>query len=272
MRIKFDQQLTRGIEAYEDVLGRWWFGQSSNEAHRRAYRRVANYIAASFQDSPGVIVDYACGVGNLLCRLANRFPHSRLIGLDGSSYLLTLAQRRLSREAQGTLVRVSFVRMVLPNFSLGLKANLVVFAFPNLVPGTARDLQGQVESRLAPEDSAAARAMAEGTDEVDCTHRELVQRRMVSQNLRGLLCKGGHCVRVEYASMRRDEMTRAELLRAAFEEGSSEADAAGRPRRPWFRVLASAYFRSGVIEDVYHQTKNARDRRGGYQITVLRAV
>jgi len=272
MRIEFDKELARGIEAYEDVLGRWWFGQSSNDAHRRAYRRIADYIALSFRDSPGAIVDYACGAGNLLYRLATRFPHSRLIGLDGSSYLLTLAQRRLSRLGEGTLARVFCVRTVLPNFDLRLKANLVVFAFPNLMPGDAKDPPGQVESRPAPEDLLVARGMVKGNDEEDSTYRELLRSRIVSQNLRGLLYRGGHCVRVEYASMRRDEMTRAEVKRAAFEEGSFECEAAGRPRKPWFRVLASTYFESGVIEDVFHQTKDARDRRGGYQITVLRAV
>jgi len=37
-------------------------------------------------------------------------------------------------------------------------------------------------------------------------------------------------------------------------------------------VLASAYFRSRVLEDVYLQTGDERDKNGGYLITVLRAI
>jgi hypothetical protein len=154
MRIAFDKELARGVEAYEDLLGRWWFDQSSSAAHRRAYRRVADYIAASFRDSPGIIADYACGAGNLLCRLATRFPHSRLIGLDGSSYLLALARRKLARLGESALARVFLVRTVLPKFDLRIRANLVLFTFPNMVPGSPTVPRGQVESRLAPEDLA----------------------------------------------------------------------------------------------------------------------
>jgi len=271
MCIRFDKELARGLEAYEDVLGYWWLGRSSNEAHRRAYRKVADYIAASFQNSPGVIVDYACGAGNLLGLLANRFPHSRLIGMDGSSFLLALARKRLSRLGKAALARVSYVGTVLPNFALRLKTNLVVFAFPNLVPGTAEDTLHDATDRLAPEDFPRARALAETTDE-DTAYASLLRTRLASLNIRGLLRRGGYCVRVEYSGKPRDEMTRTELMRAAFEEGSREDDAGRRPGNPWFRIVASAYFRSGVIEDVYHQTKDARDSRGGYQITVLRAV
>jgi len=42
--------------------------------------------------------------------------------------------------------------------------------------------------------------------------------------------------------------------------------------RQWFRVLASAHFRSRVMEDVYQQTGDRRDKDGGYLITVLRAL
>ena len=263
MPIAFDKELARGIEAYDDVLGRWWRRQSSNAAHSFAYRHIADYVAASFQGSPWVIVDYACGSGNLLCRLASRFPHSRLIALDGSSYLLALAQRRLARLGEDAPARVFFVRMVLPNFDLRLKANLVMFTFPNMVPGSVENPHAQVESRLASEDLRAARAIVEGTDQEaqDSAYWGLLRSRLISLNLRRLLNRGGHCVRVEYASVRRDQMTQAELMRAAFEEGTSDGEAAGRSRTPWFRVSASAYFRSGVIEDVHCQTEDTCDKR-----------
>jgi hypothetical protein len=65
-------------------------------------------------------------------------------------------------------------------------------------------------------------------------------------------------------------MNRSDLLRAGFVEGSL-AGADGRSK-PWFQVLASAAFRSSVIEDVYHQTGDPEDRKGGYTITILRAL
>ncbi|MGD0310308.1 MAG: hypothetical protein ABSC02_13600 [Acidobacteriota bacterium] len=41
---------------------------------------------------------------------------------------------------------------------------------------------------------------------------------------------------------------------------------------PWFCVLASRYYRSGVMEDVYHQSRDECNRLGGYFINVLRAL
>jgi hypothetical protein len=94
----------------------------------------------------------------------------------------------------------------------------------------------------------------------------------VALNLRGLLKKGGLCVRVEYGFARRDELAPLDLRRVSFEEGSLAHEACGWRPGDWFRVAASAYFRSRVMEDVYQQTHDRRDRRGGYLITVLRAL
>ncbi len=79
-------------------------------------------------------------------------------------------------------------------------------------------------------------------------------------------------MRVEYAASQRHEWPPIELQRVSFEEGSLDTEVEGILPRPWFRVLASAYFRSRVIEDVYQQTGDKRDKHGGYLITVLRAL
>src|SRR5262249_18330150 len=47
-RPDFGRELARGVMAYEDTLARWWLCRASNPAHGRAYRRVAEFIAASF--------------------------------------------------------------------------------------------------------------------------------------------------------------------------------------------------------------------------------
>ena len=80
------------------------------------------------------------------------------------------------------------------------------------------------------------------------------------------------CVRVEYAKAWRQELRRDDLLKVSFEEGSLDMEANGKRARQWFRVSASAHFRSRVMEDVYQQTGDTDDRGGGYVITVLQAV
>ena len=79
-------------------------------------------------------------------------------------------------------------------------------------------------------------------------------------------------MRVEYATMQRHELSPLELSNVLFEEGSLDSAVDGKKPRQWFRLEASAYFRSRVLEDVYEQTGDERDRDGGYLITVLRAI
>jgi len=64
---------------YNRDLGRWWYARAVDRAHSNAYLAVADYVRASFHKSPALIVDYACGAGNLLSRLSMRFPNSRLV-------------------------------------------------------------------------------------------------------------------------------------------------------------------------------------------------
>ncbi len=277
----FDEELKRGIAGYNGGLGRWWYTQAQNPCHLRAYATVADYIRASFRRPPALIVDYACGAGHLLLRLSKRFPSARLIGFDGSSFLLDLARRRMGRSGRNIRERVRLVETALPNFDLpALGADLVTFAFPNLVPSGRRNSGRLGEQHLEARDLEVADAIAGVSDpggerseeEPEAVRFEMCRDRLVSMNLRSLLRRGGICVRVEYASARRDELSRVELTRVAFEEGSLEARVGvGRPAL-WFRVVASSYFRSRVMEDVYQQTGDRRDRRGGYLLTVLRAL
>jgi len=116
-----------------------------------------------------------------------------------------------------------------------------------------------------------------GDEELPLSDLEAIQHtllygRCISHNLRQLLIRGGICIRVEYAMTQRHEWPHRDLLLVSFEEGSLDAEVAGIKPRPWFRVLASAYFRSKVLEDVYHQTGDERDKNGGYLITILRAL
>jgi SAM-dependent methyltransferase len=280
-KIAFDVTSRRDIAGYDGKLGKWWQAQAENTSHRYAYRKVADYIRASFVRSPRLIVDYACGAGHLLTRLCNRFPEARLVGLDGSTFLLNLARRRLAHAGCHASTRTSLIDTSLPHLNMPrLAADLVIFAFPNMVPSGREAGFGLDKDSLRSVDPAVAEVLAHLADSQDdpiaespeTIQFELMLGRLVSLNLRKLLKRGGVCVRVEYAKARRHELSRADLLRVAFEEGSLDMKVSGKLPPQWFRVAASTFFRSRVMEDVYQQTGDERDRDGGYVITVLRAV
>jgi hypothetical protein len=135
------------------------------------------------------------------------------------------------------------------------------------------------ESRLSQADREVAETLAVLAREEDkdlpdalTIRRSLERSRLVAFNLRRLLVPGGVCVRIEYGTARREELSPAELAEVSYEEGSLDTEIEGKKPRQWFRVSASSYFRSRVLQDVYQQTGDERDRSGGYLITVLRAI
>lgn len=267
--------------SYNDITGNWWRDQAADRVHQRAYKNIAEFIHASSPRAPKLIVDYACGAGDLLSLLSLRFPNSNLIGLDGSSLLLDLAEKRLSSIPSSCTRRISLIETVLPKQS-GLKqrADLIVYCFPNMTPASDEEGKG-MKLTVNSTDARIAQYLSEikepGDEELPLSELEAIQHtllygRCISHNLRQLLIRDGICVRVEYATTQRHEWSPRDLQLVLFEEGSLDAEVAGIKPHPWFRVLASAYFRSKVLEDVYHQTGDARDTNGGYLITVLRAL
>jgi SAM-dependent methyltransferase len=280
-RIAFDRELSRGIVAYNETVGRWWLGQTTNSIHSRAYRNIADFIRSSFSEPPGRIVDYACGAGSLLFRLHRCLPEARFVGLDGSSLLLDIARKRLASLESEARRHIRFIKTLLPNFELSLeRADLVVFVFPNMVPASAQKDCSPWHHCLAPNDPKLAWALArrrdpEGTRGDDDPHSvcaALLRDRLVSRNMRRLLKRNGICMRVEYGNVPREQMPELELLRTGFEEGSLDHSVNAMRPESWFRVVASRYYRSGVIEDVRHQSADKSRRPGGYCITVLRAL
>ena len=279
-KIDFDRELGRGIATYNEKVGLWWRRRAENPAHANAYRKIADFIEASYTTPPRRILDYACGAGNLLARLHRRFPAAKLLGLDGSSLLLDRARDRFLRRGNRAAAQITLIQTFLPNFDLpSALADLVVFAFPNMAPVSTK-ITGSSATRMSPDDLAVARHLARrrcpenNSDQEDprTISTALLRDRLISMNIRKLLRPGGICVRVEYGNVRREEFPELELLRMEFEEGSLDHKVGGKIAEQWFRVLASRYCRSGVIEDVYHQSKDERDRKGGFFITVLRAV
>jgi len=261
-RIDFARELGRGLSAYQDRLASWWLDRTADAAHRRAYRRIADYIADSFPRPPRRITDYGCGAGHLLAQLARRFPRARLSGYDASGPLLDSARRRLAFAGR----RVDLAETVLPDSSLPRGAcDLVTMSFPNLLPPAPAGELRRCEQRLSGAEREAARALsAAGTD----GYARLLYDRVLAHDVHRLLRRGGICVRVEYCGARREDIARRDLERLELAEGSL-ADGAVRP---FFRVVASRYVRSRVIEDVFQQSRRRADRTGGYSITILRSL
>ncbi len=266
---------------YETIIAHWWQERAGDAPHQYAYKNIAEFLRSSLPREPRLIIDYACGAGHLLSRLSLRFTNSRLIGLDGSANLLELAETRFSRLPRQCVERIALVRTSLPNRNLMRgRANLVVFCFPNMMPFSPE--QGRAATLLlCQKDREIAGILADiavpgqnkrGKAEAKDVRHSLEYGRSISLNMRQLLVRGGICVRVEYATTQRHEWSEAEMQRVCFEEGTLDARVDGIKPQIWFRVLASAFFRSRVVEDVYQQTGDERDCKGGYLLTVLRAV
>jgi SAM-dependent methyltransferase len=268
--------------SYNSKVARWWLKRADNETHRRAYRNIAAFIRDSFPHEPRLIVDYACGAGHLLAALSRRFPDSELVGLDGSSFLLNLAEGRISRLPPDRSQRISLIETPLPNPDvLSRRADLAIYCFPNMMASSDEEEAGGEGIELSARDRWIAEKLSlamdccdEETEDSDpaAIQTTLERNRKISCNLRRILIRGGICVRVEYATTRRHEWAPLDLQRVCFEEGVLDTAVDEKFSEQWFRVLASAYFRSRVLEDVYEQTGDKRDRNGGYLITVLRAI
>jgi SAM-dependent methyltransferase len=266
--------------SYNGKMGNWWLQHSLDAAHCRAYRRIADFIRDSYVREPGVIVDYTCGPGNLLALLSLRFKSSKLVGLDGSSLLLSHARKLFSLLPPISAKRISLIETPLPSLSvLQGRADLVTFCFPNMVSFSSNG--PAFRSFLDAQDKRVSKSLSLARDSIDGRANErdasanqygLEQGRSISLNLRRLLVRGGICVRIEYATMQRHELSPLELSHVSFEEGSLDTSVDGHMAQQWFRLLASAFFRSRVLEDVYEQTGDERDKNGGYLITVLRAL
>lgn len=282
--IDFDTALTRGKDTYTGEVGDWWLNQCADAAHQRAYRTIAMRLRGQFpRREPKTIIEYACGPGLLLARLARTFPKSRLIGIDGSSQMLDAASARLRRMGRSVAERVELVETHLPNFNLPKwEADAIVFAFPNICPhpddqpyydrhGSRHRLDRPV-AKLLGEAREEDPEMETVFDDPETVMTQLLDCKVVSRNLRGLVRRGGICVRVTYANASREYLSDLVNLRLDFEAGCMETEFRGRRPEAIFRHVDTTYHRSRVILDVYHQTGDEDNLRGGFLVSVLRAI
>ena len=277
-KIDFDQELDTGPKTYNHTLGQWWLNQSNNRAHTYAYRKIAEHMTSFFGRPPKRIIDYCCGAGHMLTRLYHRFPNSHLTGIDGSSLLLALAGKRLQFLGKEWKQRVDLIETDLPDFTLtGSQGDALLFVFPNIVP--PEEPEEEEDDLHQPEDLAVADYLAQArepdpeeetvVDDEETLYDSLLTDHVISRNLRDLLKKGGVCVRADYANAPRNELTELVRQRLAFQEASLAEPVNGFRATQLFTLVGSTYYRSKVLEDVYHQTRDQSDREGGYLLTTL---
>ena len=117
-----------------------------------------------------------------------------------------------------------------PDFSLpGGKADALLFVFPNIVP--PEEPEEEDDDLHHTDDLAVAEYLAQARepdpeeetveDDEETLSDSLLTDHVISRNLRGLLKKGGVCVRADYANAPRNELTELVQQRLAFQEASS---------------------------------------------------
>lgn len=293
--VDFDSLLTRGAKTYDSAVGEWWHGRSLDAAHRKAYAHIAESAAWALQvhgkATPRRVIDYACGSGPLLAPLRQVFPTAQLLGLDGSETLLAhcsgMAADARVVDAAGIFGRgkesLRLCKCVLPDFGMpAAGADAVVFAFPNLVPDDEHLHHFNDNGYTHKGDNSVAHMLArfremDPHDEVpvsppDELFDELMTQRVFSRHLRHLLRKGGILVRAEYTQAPREDLTDLTRWRMLFAEGALEKSIKGERSEVFFQFLGSQFRKSPVILDVFHQTGNPDDKRGGYMVSFYEAV
>jgi SAM-dependent methyltransferase len=283
VEIDFDKELTKGAVTYNKQVGQWWKQRSDDSVHDLAYRHIARKVRELVPGNPKAVLDYGCGSGNLLGRLCRQFPTSQIIGIDGSSLMLDIAREKIRRVSTKTLDRVTLIESSLPNFELAEehKADVVIFCFPNICPAPDEtpyyDKHGgknKIDRKVCKMLSVAREEdpdMETVTENPEDMFTFMMDRKVVTRNLRSFLKKGGSLIRVEYANCRRHELTDLVTARCEFEEASLKQFGGLQPDR-LFKLVSSTYRRSSVIMDVYHQTGDEGDAKGGYHVNLFKAL
>lgn len=309
----FDHELRTGLKAYDGIVGEWWWKRTHDKAHSKAYHNIYTYIAKNVLtkvDGPAALLDFACGSGTLLTKLAKQNHTLAFAGLDGSHQLLERASEELkkvthaghhnSRQAINATASVSIhtsnapwpklkegtctlVQTPLPVFGPWKgKFDIVNFDFPNITCSKSLlkvyDKHGYTHAK----DSSVGELLArmremDPEEEVDFNSPEdryddYMTARVISRNLRYFLKQGGLLVRVEYSNAPREELSPLNQWRSLFAEGALDRPINGRSSKPFFKLLNSKYYKSKVILDVHEQTGEKMDKNGGYFISLFEAI
>jgi SAM-dependent methyltransferase len=283
VKVDFEKELRTNFRGYNTTLTRWWNIRTCNKSHCIAYRNIANYVTTHVDLIPYLVIDYGCGTGRLLGEIAVRFVDTKLIGIDGSSAMLKTAKTYLKNKAPDLLNRIKLLKAPLPNrLLLGKRADLVTFTFPHILSNLYDlDLNSFLElltyseienAMILAEDKGMEEVSNEYNDEDPDLLQSLLVNRVIAKNLRSLVKRGGYCLRVELANARREEFPEIFQKRFSFQEGSLDKSLSDQSVQQPFELVRSEYHRSKVMEDAYEQTGDESDRKGGYWISLLRAL
>ena len=283
VKVDFEKELRTNFRGYNTTLTRWWNIRACNKSHCIAYRNIANYVTTHVDLTPSLVIDYGCGTGRLLGEIAVRFVDTKFIGIDGSSAMLKTAKTYLKNKAPDLLNRIKLLKAPLPiRLLLGKRADLVTFTFPHILSNLYDlDLNSFLElltyseienAMILAEDRGMEEVSNEYNDEDPDLLQSLLVNRVISKNLRSLVKRGSYCLRVELANARREEFPEIFQKRFSFQEGSLDKSFADESLQQPFELVRSEYHRSKVMEDAYEQTGDESDRKGGYWISLLRAL
>jgi SAM-dependent methyltransferase len=283
VKVDFEKELRTNFRGYNTTLTRWWNIRACNKSHCIAYRNIANYVTTHIDLIPSLVIDYGCGTGRLLGEIAVRFVDTKFIGIDGSSAMLKTAKAYLKNRAPDLLNRIKLLKAPLPiRLLLGKRADLVTFTFPHILSNLYDlDLNSFLEHLTYSEiENAVILAEDKGMEEVSNEYTEedpdllqsLLVNRVISKNLRSLVKRDGYCLRVELANAKREEFPEIFQKRFSFQEGSLDKSLSDQSIQQPFELVRSEYHRSKVMEDAYEQTGDESDRKGGYWISLLRAL
>jgi SAM-dependent methyltransferase len=283
VKVDFEKELRTNFRGYNTTLTRWWNIRACNKSHCIAYRNIANYVTTHVDLIPSLVIDYGCGTGRLLGEIAVRFVDTKFIGIDGSSAMLKTAKTYLKNKAPDLLNRIKLLKAPLPiRLLLGKRADLVTFTFPHILSNLYDlDLNSFLEHLTYSEiENAVILAEDKGMEEVSNEYTEedpdllqsLLVNRVISKNLRSLVKRDGYCLRVELANAKREEFPEIFQKRFSFQEGSLDKSLSDQSIQQPFELVRSEYHRSKVMEDAYEQTGDESDRKGGYWISLLRAL
>ena len=179
--------------------------------------------------------------------------------------------------------RIKLLKAPLPTkLLLGKRADLVSFTFPHILSNLyVLDLNSFLEfltyseienAVILSEGKGVEDVSKENTDEDSDVLQSLLVNRVVSKNLRSLVKRGGYCLHVELANAKREEFPNVFQRRFSFQEGSLDKSLSDQSLQEPFELVRFEYHRSKVMEDAYEQTGDESDRKGGYWISLLRAL
>ena len=292
---QFDLAFLKGHKSYDTFLGNWWKKKSSDPAHRRAYRIIAEdakFHLTRHKIRPRLLVDYACGDGGLLEQLASKFPDSAIVGLDGSEIMLNQAMQRLRRSkfdaalmsATDAFTRrgphVQLVRAALPDFQLPQgKADAAFFLFPNMNYSPQECVRLHKQIFGDPSERNAARFLSRLPDldnpkkqpDPAEIYEDMMYERAIAANIHRMLRKGGYWFKADYSNCERKDWSDLTLWRMLFSESAFDVRVEENNSPDRFQLVQDTFYRSQVIRDVYDQTRNPTDRKGGYVLSTFRA-